>query len=325
MVILFLLFSFLSHALAPQTFNILGTVRDNTGQGVTALRISLLDENYSPIRSAFTDTSGHFQFRGLGSGRYQLKVEPGGKPYEEQTILVELQALRARGVGNEPFPVEIVLKRKKDAPAESVGVVFVQKIPDAAKAEYERGVNNIKDNKQELGIASLKKAIELFPDYYLALELLGTEYVKSERYELAVPVLTHALQINQDAPKSLYAIGVAQLKLKRLAEAIESLRKASETEPNNVNSYMMLGIALGNNGQLSDSEVALKKAYQLGSDQVADVHLYLAGIYNKQEKYNDAVRELELYLKEAKNLKDRAPIRAMIDKLKEKQKAKRNN
>ncbi|HKP86110.1 MAG TPA: tetratricopeptide repeat protein [Blastocatellia bacterium] len=329
MIILFLLLSLLSPATAPrtfQTFNILGTVRDNTGQGLNALRVSLLDDNYSPIRSVFSDTSGRFQFRGLVSGRYLLRVEPGGKPFEEQTVQLDLQAIRARGGGNEPFPVEIVLKRKKDAPpTDQPGTVFAQKIPDTARVEYERGANSIKDNKQELGIASLKKAIEIFPDYYLALELLGTEYVKRGEYDQAVPVLTHALEINQTAPKSLYAIGVAHLKLKRMPEAIESLKKATEMEPNNINAYMMLGIALGNNGQLGDAEVAFKKAYQLGGDQVADAHLYLAGVYNKQEKYNDAVRELELYLKEAKDLKDRAPIKTMIDKLKEKQKAKGKN
>lgn len=308
---------------APQTFNILGTVRDSRGQGVNTVRVSLLDDSYRSIRSAFSDSSGRFQFFGIISGRYQIKVEPAGKAFEEQIVQFELQALRTRGGGNEPFPIEIILRPKKNVSNnEQAGVVFAQQVPDTARAEFERGSNSLKDNKQDVGIESLKKAIEIFPDYYLALELLGTEYVKRGQYEMAVPVLTHALEINQSAPKSLYAIGVAKLKLKLLPESIESLKKAVEIDPSNVNAHMMLGIACGNNGQLDDAEVALKKAYSLGGDQVADAHLYLAGIYNKQEKYADAVRELELYLKEARDLKDRAPIKAMIDKMKEKQKAK---
>ena len=323
MSILSLLLIFLFHAFAQQTFTILGTIMDNNGQGVNAIRVSLTDENYQPIRTQFTDSSGRFQIRGLVSGRYIIRVEPAGKPFEEQSVSVDLQALRVRGTGNEPYPVEIVLRRKKEARIpEKPGVVFAQTVPEPARVEYEQGVSSIKGNKQELGIVSLKKAIEIFPDYFLALELLGTEYVKRNEHDSAVPVLAHALEINQAAPKSLYAIGFAYLKLKRSTEAIEPLKKAAEIEPNNVNVYMMLGIALGNIGELTDSEAALRKAYELGGDQVADVHLYLAGIYNKQEKYGEAVRELELYLKEAKDLKDRAPIKAMIDKLKEKQKAK---
>jgi tetratricopeptide (TPR) repeat protein len=110
------------------------------------------------------------------------------------------------------------------------------------------------------------------------------------------------------------------MKLNMLVPAIESLKKAADLDSGNVNVQMMLGIALGTNGELSESETALKKAYALGGDQVADVHLYLAGIYNKQQRYPEAIKELELYLKEAKDLKDRAPIRAMIDRIKEKQK-----
>jgi tetratricopeptide (TPR) repeat protein len=326
MPILSLLLILLFHAFAPQTFNILGTVRDNNGQGVTAIRISLTDESNQPLRTLFTDSSGRFQIRGLVSGRYTIRVEPTGKPFEEQSVTIDLQALRVRNTGAEQYPVDIILKRKREAPTtDRPGVVFAQRVPETARVEYERGVNSIKDDKPAMGIASFKKAIEIFPDYYLALESLGTEYVKRGEYDSAVPVLTHALEVNSAAPKSLYAIGVAHLKLKRSAEAIGALKKAAEMEPNNVNVFMMLGIALGNNGELNDSEAALKKAYQLGGDQVADVHLYLAGIYNKQEKYGEAVRELELYLKEARDLKDRAPIRTMIDKLKEKQRAKGKN
>jgi Flp pilus assembly protein TadD len=323
MIKFILLLSFAFHAFAPQTFSILGTVRNSGGQPVSSIRISLTDENFQPIRTIFTDSSGRFRVSGIVSGRYVLRVETMGTPYEEQSFPLDLQSLRIRGSGNEPFPVDIILKRKKGAEekSERSGVVFAQKVPDAARVEYENGMNSFRENKPDQAIAALKKAIGIFPDYYLALELLGTEYVKRGEFEPAVPILAHALEVNRMAPKSLYALGVANINLKRSSEAIEPLKKAAEIEPGSSNVQMMLGIALGNNGELTDSEAALKKAYQLGGDQAADAHLYLAGIYNKQEKYNEAVRELELYLKEAKDLKDPAPIRAMIAKLKEKQKA----
>jgi len=46
----------------------------------------------------------------------------------------------------------------------------------------------------------------------------------------------------------------------------------------------------------------------------------LAGIYNKREKFGDAWRELELYVKEAKGLKDKSQLREMIARLKAKEK-----
>lgn len=329
MTILLMLISSAFHVLAQQsqqTFDILGTVRDNTGRPVSAIRVTLTDENYQPINTELTNNSGQFQFRGVVRGRIYLRVEPLGQPFEEKTVSEELVSLRPFRVGTEPYPIDIVVKRKRDASAspERAGVVFAQSVPDGARSEYERGMNSLKDNKSDQAIESLKRAIGIFPDYFLALEVLGTEYVKRNQFDPAVPVLTHAIEVNNAAPKSLYALGVAHLKLNHLPEAIEGLRKAGDLDSGNANVFMMLGIACGQKGELEASETALKKAYQLGGEHVADVHLYLAGVYNKQEKFNLAVRELETYLKEVKDLKDTTQIKAMIDRLKAKDKTKKS-
>jgi tetratricopeptide (TPR) repeat protein len=305
------------------TFDVFGNVRDDSGKPVNAIRIELIDENYQPLKTIFTDSSGKFRFSGLVQGRYQLKVEPAGQPYYEQVLRLELQAIRIRP-GNEPYPVDIVVKRKRDAPPEHAAVVFAQQVPDTARAAYEHAVTSIKENKPDQGIESLKKAVAIFPDYYLALELLGTEYVKLNEFEPAIPVLTHALEVNQSASKSLYALGVANIKLNHPAEAIELLRKCADLDSGNANVYMYMGIAYGNNRELDQAETALKKAYQLGGAQAADAHLYLAGLFSKQERYGEAVKELEQYLKEASNVKNSAPIKDMITKLKEKAKAKKS-
>lgn len=325
MILGFLLFCLALPASPLQSFNLLGNVRDNTGKPISSIRISLVDENYQPIRTIFTDTAGRFTFNGLGSGRYYLRVEPAGMPFEEQTVSFELQSLRLRGGGGaEPYPIDVVVKRKGEATkaAERSGTVFAQTIPDAAKAEYQHGLDSVNDNKSDQAIEALKKAIELFPDYYLALELLGTEYVKRSEFDPAVPLLTHALEVNHTASKSMYWLGVAHLKSNRPAEALRWLKNAAEIDSSNANVYMMLGLAYGGNGEFGESENAFKKAYQLAGDQVADVHLYLASIYNRQARYNEAVRELELYLKEVKGLKDPTQIKTMISKMKEKEKAK---
>lgn len=325
MTILLLLLSSALNAFAQDAaFDILGTVRDNTGRPVPTIRVTLMDENYGTIKTELTSSSGQFQFRGVRRGRIYLRVDPVGRPYEEKTISEELVSVRPFRGGTEPWPIDIVLTRKESPTLpDSAAVVFAQSVPDAARAEYERGVSSLRDNKPDNAIEALKRAVESFPDYYLALELLGAEYVKRNQFEPAVPVLTHAIQINNAASKSLYWLGVAQLKLNHLGEAIEALRKVADMEPGNANAFMMLGLAHGNNGELDAAEAALKKAYQVAGANVADAHLYLAGIYNKKEKYALAVRELELYLKEVKDLKDATPIKAMIEKLKAKDKTKK--
>lgn len=324
MPILLLLMALLYPALLQQTFTVIGSVRNQSGQAVTGVRVSLIEENASTLRTVFVDTSGHFRFAGLARGNYLVRIETSGTPFEEQTQRIELQTIRLRGRGDESFPIDFVLKlkRTKDNPAPR-RLVFVQTVPEAARAEYERGVNSLKGNKSEMAYAALKRALEIFPDYFDALELLGTEYVKHNQFEAALPVLTQALAINRSAPKSCYALGVAYLKLSRPAEAVELLEKAAEQEPSNANVFMMLGLAAGQVGKPGPAEEAFKKAYKLAGAQVAEAHLYLAGIYDKQQRYREAWQELELFLKEAKDLKDPTQIRALIEKLKAKEQASR--
>jgi len=329
MTAILLLLSLTFQPLAPQgTFAIMGGVRDTDGRLVDSIRVSLMDENYQTVRTVFTDASGRFRFPAVRTGSYIVRVQPVGQPYEEETQQIDLQALNGgrRGKNSsttEPVLVDFVLRRKKGAVENRLNeVIYAQNVPEAARAEYKRGAERLKDSPDQ-GIAALKKAVELFPDYYLALELLGTEYVKRGEYAAALPVLTHALEVNSAAPKSLYALGVAYLKLKRPAEAIQWLLKAAEKDGGNANVHMMLGLAYGYNNALKEAEESFKKAYQLGGNQAMDAHLYLAGIYNKQGKYADAVQALELYLKEANDKNtDKVKVRELIAKLKVKQRAK---
>lgn len=322
------MFSFLlSLSLAVQPFvvqnffSVLGTVRDETGHPVSSIRVSLEDENSQPIRTVFTDSSGRFKFPGLRAGNYRLRAETAGLPYEENSQPVELQSLTRNGstsTTEEPTVYDIILRRKKSAPGSVPGLIFAQVIPPPAREEYNRGASSIRKDP-ESGILALKKAIEIFPDYYDALELLGIEYLEKGQFDNAIPILLRAVEINNKAFKSMYGLGVAFLNLKHLEESINWLQKAAAGDPANADAFMKLGIAYGNSGALSESETALKKAYQLG---LGDAHLYLAGLYNKQEKYGEAWRQLELYLKETKGLKDKTQINQMIANLKAKEKAK---
>lgn len=119
-----------------------------------------------------------------------------------------------------------------------------------------------------MGIEALKKAIEIFPDYFDALELLGTQYVKlgltqggrsREQFEIAIPILTRALAINNKAALSMYFLGLAYLKLNQLNDSIAWLQNATAQDGSNPHAYLWLGLAYGNFGSLDQSELALKR------------------------------------------------------------------
>ncbi|HZM86120.1 MAG TPA: DUF2012 domain-containing protein [Blastocatellia bacterium] len=318
-------------------FSVVVSVRDDTGQSVSSIRVSLEDENSMPIATKFADGSGRFQFRNLRPGIYRVKVETGGTPFEPVTVPVDLQSMTNRTINRSttdiPETVNITLRRRKTIDGAPPAVVFTQVIPPSAREEFNRGASKFErvdytvsanaSKDTAMGIASLNKAIEIFPDYFDALELLGTQYAKLGQFENAAPILVRALAVNDKAATSMYWLGFAYMKLNRITESIELLQNAATLDPGNPNVFMALGLAHGNNKSLDQAETALRTAYQLGGAGAADAHLYLAGIYNKRERFGEAWRELELYLKEAKGLKDTTQIKEMIVKLKEKEKAKR--
>jgi len=309
-------------------FSIVVTVKDDTGHSVSSIRVSLEDENSLPISTKFADGSGRFQFRGLRAGSYRVRVETSGTPFEPAAVTVDLQSMTNSGVNRSttdiPTPVDITLRRRKSADASAPAVVFSQVVPQPARDEFNRGVTSInKEGKDAAeGLASLKKAIEIFPDYFDALELLGTQYARLGQFADAAPILVRAIAVNDRAANSMYWLGFAYLKLNRFNESIELLQNAATRDSGNPNIYMALGLAYGNSNSLDQAETALRTAYQLGGAAAADSHLYLAGLYNKRERYGEAWRELELYLKEAKGLKDTTQIKEMITKLKTKEKEK---
>ncbi|MGH9849133.1 MAG: tetratricopeptide repeat protein [Blastocatellia bacterium] len=324
MAIILFLFLFLFSPSLPfqQTYVLLGNIRDSGGQVVSSVRVSVMDENSMPIRTLIVDSSGRFSVRGLRAGVYLVRIETTGTPYEEQTLRLELFSGRRSGQSQEPYPIDFVLKFKKSKePIAKGGTVFAQTVPKAARDEYERALKSLKANKTEQALPLLKKAVELFPDYYEALETLGVEYVKGGQYETALPLLTRALEINKSGARSLYGLGVAYLNLNRYNEAIERLETCAQLNPRNPNTQMMLGLAYGQNRVADKAEAAFKKALQIGGAEAAEAHFYLAGLYNKQGRYRQARQELESFLRQSKNVKDPAQIKAMIERLKEKEKS----
>ena len=204
-------------------------------------------------------------FRRLTTGIFQVRVQTYGTNYIGQTKRVQLDRTRAFE------QVDFVLATKQTASTSATtGAVFVQEVPEPARREYERGAALLQKTEQrKQGLETLKKAIDLFPAYFDALELLGTEYVKQQEYEPAIPVLTKAIEVNRRSYQSLYGLSVAQYNLKQLPEAIESMRRAITLNQKSVNANLWLGMLLRQTGKLDEAETYLKQADQISRVEIA--------------------------------------------------------
>ena len=312
---------------APSTSNVFvphqaaisisGHITDSSRRPIPDLQVELLNDVDSIIQRTKTDGSGLYAFRRLSDGIFQVRVQTYGTSYMGQTKRVQLERYRAFE------QVDFVLTMKETASTRvTSGSVFVQEVPAEARKEYERGAAMLQKTEQRKeGIETLKKAIEIFPSYFDALELLGTDYVNNKEYEPAIPVLTRAIEVNRRAYQSLNLLSVAQYNLKQLPEAVESMRRAITLNQGSANANLWLGMLLKQSGKLDEAETYLKQADHLAGSKSADAHWQLALLYNQLKRYTEAADQLELFLKTQPEAKDTELIKKLIQRLRQQSRA----
>ena len=295
--------------------SISGHVANDQRLPLADMRVELLNEVDSVIRTVKTDGSGLFVFRKLSDGTFHVRIQTSGTNYVSQTKRVELARPHGFGAAFEELDFVLVTNGGRTS---KPGVVFVQEVPEAARKQFEKASDLLnKSNKRQEALATLKSAIDLFPQYFDALELLGTEQVKDREYEAAIPALTKALEINSRAFASSFALGVAQYNLKQLDPAIESFKRAVSLNERSINANLWLGIAIRQTTRPQEAEPYLKRADVLAGSKLPDAHWQLALLFNQLKRYKEAADELETFLKVQPDSKDAELIKKLIQRFRQ--------
>ena len=308
---------------------ITGTVFMESRRPIADVWVELLDDFNSSINRSKTDASGRFAFNNLLNGNYRIRVLPYGTDYQEQTIevtLVSVSAIPGRP-GADRQNIDIYLKLNSRAPAGPFavgpGVVFAQQVPDEAQKNYQEGLRLLREKNEKEGFAKLKKALEIFPTYYLALDRLGAEYAmrghKDRSYwEAALALLGRAVEVNPRGINSVFGLGWTQYQLGLNTLAIDTLERATSLHGKGADSFLWLGKAHRRASALDKAEAAFKRANELTEGKVADIHWQLANLYSDQKRYREAADELELYLKTEADATDDERIQQLIRQLRAK-------
>ena len=285
------------------------------------VNVELLDDLSRTISRGRTNASGRYWFRGLSSGRFRVRVLPLGTDYEEQEQDVEIvNFARTTGVGdtrilgssNEVRDFYLTPRRVATGLA-APATVFAQEVPDPARKLYKEALVSLENQKTQEGYAALKSAIEIFPKYFAALEMLGTEYVKAGHFEAAQILLAIAVNVNPRAYKSWYALARAYAEQGNEKEALEAAKKALEINAIAAESLFLIGKLLRRAKDYVEAEKYLTKANLVTGGAAADVHFELALLYGHgMKKYKEAAKELKLYLKARPDDKNAENIKKLI-------------
>lgn len=329
--LLLLGFCILSAQNAFAVSSISGTVYDSQRNILSDVNVELLNDYYQQIKRTITDGAGRYSFEGLKDGRYTVRVMAFRYDLEDQSQLVEINTVRFDGTEGTSFLIQDfnMFPRKGGLADSELGVVFAQNIPNEAKKTYERALKDISSKRTTDGIMGLNKAVELFPDYYLALHRLGKELFILKKYQEAAQFFFKAAQVNPKSATSFYYLGTSLHNMGKEYDkaALAALNEANKLAPASAQVLFVLGKVERANGNFVNAEKYLLEAKKISKVTVPEIHKELAQLYgNDMKKYNEAADELEIYLKNNKPSDDeKKEMKKVISDLREKAKSQSSN
>ncbi|HEV8431359.1 MAG TPA: tetratricopeptide repeat protein [Pyrinomonadaceae bacterium] len=287
------------------------------------------------IHETFTDLSGHFSFPGLSRGTYQLTAEGDGLTFETTVVYAEISAFGSAG---QSFTQDIQLRPIAHKPTAQPGVVnaFTQQVPPTARQAHDTGLKLAAEGKTVDAVENMRKAIQIFPEYFDAHLQLGNMFLKQDQFNEAITELDLARQINPNDERAYQSFGLLLLKQRNYPVAVAIFAEAARLNPSNPMNAVMRATALihqaANTDEsapstedrtylLSRAEIAMADAARLSENKLKPDTMTIALFYELKGDPERAAAGLESYLRKNPQLKNSAAVQAEIKRLRDKAKA----
>ena len=273
-----------------------------------------LSSTENPGAQGYTDNNGNFTFTNLVEGVYTVEVLADRKLYEPVSETVRL-------IRSSRVHLMIYLKDKTKPPSSNGNVVSAnetdQKVPIAAKKEYETAINLLNEGKTQQGLERLKQAVAIYPQYLVAHNDLGVQYLKLNRLAEATEQFEIALEINPKAFNPQLNLGIALLRQKKYSDAVERLNSAVAIDSSKPAAHLYLGVVLVETDEIAPAERELRTAVSIGGPEYAIAHFHLGRLAMKKGERDEAVRELNSFLETSPTGEEAVRARQLLKSLKE--------
>jgi len=297
--VLALLVSISSVSLWAQDF-IKGTVRFENGEPAKYVVVRLRSDKISYMDDQKTDDMGQFSFGGLVPSTYHLTIEGQGfRPYySDLDITVSKMAMEQITLHHIKDP-----NATEDAPPGSVNA-RVANIPPKARKEFEAGQKSM-DQDAAGSMQHFQKAIELYPQYAEAYQLMGALQLQSGKLPEAESDFQKATDLEPNLTRAYFALGMCRNYLAKYPEAETALLKGLELDPQSPDGHYELAKTYWNLQRWQDSETHAQKAVSLKPD-LAGAHVLEGDLALQKRDMPGALKEY----KEAVRLDPKGPMAA---------------
>lgn len=276
---------------------IIGQLRLPSGQHeipeMVSVTLKTLGDSFVQQRTLSEETS--FTFTNVSNGHYIIEVESMG--YETTETPFEVRAY----MPNEQFLAVVPLGQRTSDPAQQVpgpsGQIVSAKwlaIPEKAREEMVRAEKEAHKNNPQKAIKHLKKALEIYPDFYEAYNNLAVQYTVLRNTEEAKDALLKSISINPADARAYRNLGQIHLGQGRVQEAFRYLRQAIDLEPEHSTGVRLMGETYLLLGQYQLALGHFQKALQKNPKEHS--RMGMAQCYLGLGRYADALEELKGFL-----------------------------
>lgn len=309
---------------APAGFTLQGRV--TTDRKNAAIRLVLEDprDRNKEVARTEVDGEGNYEIRDLAARTYRLLATIDGKKQERRDIEI---VCRPGAIVTEDFHYgKIEPTLMLHFPAEDPDFVDVAELqgdyPKDVLRDYERAFEDHLNGNISRAVQRLEAIAEKAPRFYGAHARLGLIFQQSGCYSDAETEYLRASELSPRSPQPLLNLASAQLRASDLpgqfdpaiARAMETLGKVLELRPGSAIAHCLMGAAKAKTKAYEDAEKSFLKALDLDGDFAA-ARLMLADLYLHEEKWKDAIEQLEGYLKDNPFDGPSAPNRAVVKRM----------
>lgn len=300
------------------TYNPSTTAADITGQvrlagdngPASGVRVALERVGGGQLDQMTTDGRGRFRFSQLPRGQYVVNVSARCYQTERRQVELLLVFRAYLDVDLRPDTSSPNCAAGSAAPASLVDA----RVPEAARKAYERAGAALARGKDEEGVRELRRAVELYPDFFAARMLLAAAHTKAGRLEEAEAELARAAAIEPPSADALVSLGEVRRRLKKYGEAEESLAAALKLDEASWQAHLSLGRVYLDTGRAVGAAPHIGRALQL-NPSFPEAHLHAGNLLLRLNEPARALAEYEEYLRLAPSGDYAEPTRELIRKL----------
>ncbi len=283
--------------------NIVGQLRIARGDFPSHQIMIELRFRGSPVNSMYADGEGKFGFDGLVGGEYHIVINDDAyDPVDERLMLhpdvstyamafitlrprqnaQKIDPMSTRASGSNPYLVD---------PAD-----YNKRIPKKAIKEYERGLDAERKGNHDEAIAHYQSALKIAPEYYPAHNNLGSLYLSKADFKSAEEQFQETVRLDQNDAQAYFNLGNVFLLKGQFTHAEAALASGLQRRPDSAFGHFLQGCLDVRTGKLAQAEKSLRTALQLDST-MWQAHLQLVSLYLQQQQRQQAITELQAFLK----------------------------